>query len=160
MNEEADAGDLVSQRTVPIGSTDNATSLYARISETALEQIDEFTRGLTNNQLTPRAQNHPEANYWRKRSPRDGLINWRMPANSIVNLVHALAAPNPGADCRHLNRPQKIWKARVAPQAKSNLEPGKILASSSESIIVKCGDGAVELLQHELAPLPKAGDYL
>ena len=46
MNEEADSGDIVSQVKVKIDGSDNATSLYKKLSSTAREQVIEITNNL------------------------------------------------------------------------------------------------------------------
>lgn len=47
MDEGADSGDILSQKTVLVYETDTAFTLYERITGTALEQLEQFTACLT-----------------------------------------------------------------------------------------------------------------
>ena len=51
MDERADAGPILSQRPVPIGPQDDAASLYARMTETALAQLGDLIAGLADGSL-------------------------------------------------------------------------------------------------------------
>jgi methionyl-tRNA formyltransferase len=41
-----------------------------------------------------------------------------------------------------------------------NVEPGKVLSAKNNIILVKCGEDAVEIIEHEFEILPTVGDYL
>lgn len=165
MDEGADSGDIISQRFVRIDKTDDAGTLYHKLQGFALEQITEFTKQLSTGTLLRLSQNNSHVNHWRKRSIKDGEIDWRMHAEGIYNLVRALTHPYVGAHCMYNNTEVKIWKINIIEDAAftskiKNLEPGKILKSDDATIIVKCGDGAIKLIEHEFNDLPKEGSYL
>ena len=162
MDEGADSGAILSQQPVTISATDDAASLYRKLIDTALPQLRELTTALAAGTAQPTPQDHTRANYWRKRSVADGRIDWRMPASGIHNLVRALAHPYPGAHCKYQGQQVKVWRARPLADAyvDANLEPGKVLMVRDGCIRVKCGDAAVELLEHGFDPLPEEGSYL
>ncbi len=83
-----------------------------------------------------------------------------MPAAGIHNLVRALARPYVGAHCLFNDAEYKVWKAATATAATADVEPGRVLSVTEGAITIKCGDGAVTLIEHELAELPKVGDCL
>ncbi|MFH1070328.1 MAG: formyltransferase family protein [Candidatus Glassbacteria bacterium] len=162
MDEGADSGDILDQRRVTIEDSDNAGSLYGKLTAVALEQIADFTPRLAAGRYTRKPQDHSRANYWRKRSRADGCIDWRMSARSICNLVRALAAPYQGAHCLAGGRELKIWRAELVEPDRdlSNIEYGKILAVEPPGFTVKCGEGTVRIIEHEFDVLPEVGDYL
>ncbi len=163
MDEGADTGDLLSQREVPIHWEDDARSLYDRLIDVAKEQISIFTPKLAAREFSREPQDDEKANYWRKRSREDGEIDWRMSSTSVYNLVRALTRPYPGAHCTVNGREIKIWSAElVGDEFKDigHLEPGKVLSSGAERVVVKCGEGVVEIQEHEFDELPDEGDYL
>ena len=41
-----------------------------------------------------------------------------------------------------------------------HIEPGQVLASEPDRLVIKCGEGAVRLVDHELPRLPAARNYL
>ncbi len=163
MDEGADSGDIVSQEEIPIDYSDNARTLYSKITQCALKQIEDFLPDLINNNYERTPQDHSKATYWRKRAQNDGLIDWRMPAGGIYNLVRALSRPYAGAHATYKAEEYKIWSVSEAtghyPQ---NIEPGKVLNVDKTTNIftVKCGLGALSVTEHELLSMPKTGEYL
>ena len=97
MDRGADSGDVLSQKEVVIEYKDNAESLYQKIIDTSKIQLEEFLPKLISKNFEKHKQETTNVNYWRKRSFDDGCIDWRMPAESIHNLVRALSKPYEGA---------------------------------------------------------------
>ena len=164
MNEGTDTGDILSQKKIKILSTDNAATLYKKITETALLQIEEFSEQLKRNNFTRRPQKLDEGNYWRKRGNDDGKIDWRMNSVAIYNLVRSLTKPYIGAHINFLDKQYKIWKVKIIEQDKylSNLEPGKILNIDfkNKTFQVKTYDGVIEVLEHDIDNIDKIGEYI
>ena len=160
MDEGADSGDILSQRPVAIRYEDDARALYERLKGVATEQIAEFTTWLAAGSYPRRPQDHTRANYWRKRSRTDGRIDWRMSPRRIYDLVRALSEPYPGS---HFDGPAgevKVWRveeARAPFAAEPNLEPGRILSVEEDAFFVKCGDGAVRLVDWDRSFEPETG---
>ena len=160
MTEEPDAGPIVSQVKLSINDDDDARSLYSRVTDTALEQIGEFTPALAEGTLVATPQDATRANSWRKRTAVDGRIDWRMPARSIRNLVRALTLPYPGATFLRDGVDVVVRKVALAGATPANLEPGKVLSTSGNTFTVRVGDGALQILDHGLAEIPPVGSYL
>jgi methionyl-tRNA formyltransferase len=162
LDRGADSGPILDQETVSIGPDDDAGRLYARLVHVAIQQVDVLTASLASGEYRAVPQNHQLANYWRKRTVADGQIDWRMSARSIHNTVRALSPPYPGAHCRWQGRDAKIWRTRLieVSATDNNREPGAVLGSTSKEVTVKCGEGAIELVEHDLDPLPQPGEYL
>jgi len=160
MDEGADSGPIVSQRRIAIADDDDAASLYGKLEKAAGEQLGDVAAGLVKGTLKPVPQDPAEASYWRKRGDKDGAIDWRMPAAGIRNLVRALAPPYVGAHCVRRGRAFKVWRAATAAAPRPDVEPGRVLAAGAGGVTVKCGDGAVTLIEHEIAELPAVGEIL
>ena len=111
------------------------------MQELALRQLHRFVPPLTDGTLNPQAQDPASGNSWRKRTPDDGRIDWRMPAENIRNLVRALRPPYPGATCRNNTAESIVWQVETVAGVAENLEPGKILEASPTGIVIKCGLG-------------------
>ena len=161
MNEEADTGDIVSQVKVKIDGSDNAKSLYKKLSSAAQEQVIEITNNLNQLDAIKVKQNNSKSNVWRKRSKKDGIIDWRMSAVSIHNLVRGLSRPYPGAHFEFMQKEYKVWETEVMKiENIQNIEPGKVLDISEDgNPIIMCGDQCIKLLQLDPINLNK-GDYL
>mgnify|MGYP001376587147 CR=1 FL=1 len=149
MDEGADSGDILSQQRFPILDSDDAGILYKRMTQTALKQIEEFVPILARRSYKRIPQDHSKANYWRKRGRLDGQIDWRMPAQSIHNLVRGLTKPYVGAHFIYDGNDVKVWQSEPVQEAKNNIEPGKILTVDAHGIVVKAGIDAVRLVHIE-----------
>jgi methionyl-tRNA formyltransferase len=101
-------------------------------------------------------------NNWRKRSIKDGLIDFRMSSSMICNLVKALTKPYVGAHLEFSNSEIKVWEVELNKfdVTQSNIEPGKVLNVIDDKIEVKTGDSAIWLINHEFTELPKIGSYI
>lgn len=160
MGEGVDNGDIISQREVQIDTEDNAESLYEKIIKVALDQMREFIPNLKNNSISSVKQNESLSNTWRKRSDKDGQIDWRMSAHVIHNLVRAISKPYSGAHFVYKSEKIIVWKSSVVLGEKKNIEPGKIISISKSGIVVKCGEESIKLLITEPSFNPKVGSYL
>ena len=160
MDEGADSGDILSQKDFDISDTDDAQTLYTKIIDVALIQIEDFVPKLQNKSYKKIIQNHDLANTWRKRGKADGKINFCMSSAAIYNLVRALTKPYVGAHIEYKGKDISVWKVKIIANAEQNIENGKVLQSNENTIIVKTYDGAIEILEHEFKELPRVGEYL
>ena len=160
MDAGADSGDILSQREILISEQDDARTLYDKVVVTALAQIEEFLPPLANGSAQRIKQSQLRANTWRKRGTADGIIDWRMSAQSIHNLVRGLTKPYVGAHFLVDGKEVKLWKTRLHSPVANNNEPGKILAQSANGPVVKCGEGAICIIEAEPSIELNAGDYL
>jgi methionyl-tRNA formyltransferase len=162
MDEGADSGDILSQRSIVISKDDTARSLYDKIKATALSQLDDFLPALIAGKFNKNKQNELQSNTWRKRYPSDGEIDWRMSAESIYNLVRGLTRPYVGAHFVYDGCEVKVWAAVICVDSVgNNIEPGKVLDISNDGLLVKCGIGALYIRETDL-PLEniRVGAYL
>jgi methionyl-tRNA formyltransferase len=160
IESEADSGALLSQVPIDIADDDDAATLYAKVLAVIPSQMHDIVRGLADGTLRPRVQDASQANHWRKRSAKDGMVDWRMGADSIFNLVRALARPYPGAEFVHDGASVKLWRCTPIDGGPANIEPGKVLGVAGREVTVKCGVGAVRLVEHEMQRIPEQGEYL
>jgi len=161
MNENPDSGDIVSQTIIDINDDDDAKTLYDKLISVAKSQLIEITNNLDKLDSIKIPQNKSQTNFWRKRSKKDGEIDWRMSARSIHNLVRGLTAPYPGAHFYYQEKKYKVWKTKLVEDfSDMDIEPGKVMAiTKSGKPIIKCGDGFLKLIQLDPLNLEK-GDYL
>ena len=160
MTEGADDGDILSQEKVEILYEDDAKSLYDKVSNIALRQIETFLPKLQNNSFEIIKQNNDLANVWRKRGKVDGKIDFRMTSRAIYNLVRALTKPYVGAHVEYNGQDISIWKVEEIEFNQNNIEFGKILENDGKSVVVKTYDKAIKIIDHDFKELPKVGEYL
>ena len=161
MNAGVDSGDIISQKKIAINALDDAQSLYKKIINSALIQLKEIITKMRLGKLNPIIQDEQFASYWRKRNYADGQIDWRMSADSIYNLVRALAEPYCGAHAIVRGCEVKINSAAVVKTNDNVSEPGKVLKKSKNKLVIKCGHGAISIDSKLFSTFNlNVGDYL
>jgi len=160
MTEKADDGDIISQKEITITKQDDAASLYSKVTVAALKQIEELLPQLNDGRCLRIKQDKSVSNSWRKRGSLDGAIDWRMSANSIYNLVRALALPYVGAHFFYNKKQIKVWSTFIVENRSNNIEPGKVIGLSKRGPIVKCGDDAICIPNFDGSSDLNIGDYL
>lgn len=163
LTEKADAGDILNQRIIPIEHDEDARSLYDKMLKAGEEQVVEMTKQFIDARIEVVPQDHLKANHWRKRTKKDGEIDWRMSTRAIIQLVRALTKPYVGAHAVYKGVESIIWKVEVSllnPDHYINCEPGKVIDLDKNTFTVKTGDGLIVIQEHEWSELPKIGEYL
>jgi len=160
MDEGADTGDILSQVDFEISYQEDARSIYDKVNDIALCQIEDFIPRLKQGKYSKVKQDGLRSNSWRKRNEIDGLIDFRMSSRAIYNLTRALTKPYVGAHIKYRGKNISIWKVKEVDVVKENIEPGSVLNANNKSFIVKSYDGAVEVIGHDFKILPKVGEYL
>lgn len=98
MEAEFDAGDIITQRRVPIYIQDTWCEVLARIGKVTEEMIKEDVPKLLEQTNHRQAQDETKAHYYKRRHPEDGIIDWKQQSVLHVhNLIRALVKPHPGA---------------------------------------------------------------
>jgi len=160
MDNGADSGDILSQKLISIELNDNAGTLYKKMTDTALNQLEEFVPELEFGSFERTPQDHGRSNTWRKRNINDGKIDWRMSAESIHNLVRGLSHPYVGAHFDLEDEEIKVWKTKLVSNNKKNIEPGKIIEVNINGPIIKTGNNAIQLIDIEPRVELIQGSYL
>jgi undecaprenyl-phosphate 4-deoxy-4-formamido-L-arabinose transferase len=149
---EPDAGDIVDQEEVLIGSNDSAIEVMKNVQGAAMSildrQLDPLLSGTA--ELTP--QNHDQATYFGGRKPEDGLIDWNRNAIDIHNLIRAVSRPYPGAFVEIDSARLVVWRSSVIRASKEHgFEPGRIV--STDTLTVSTLKGQLELIDYEWRPV-------
>ena len=97
MVSRADAGDIVDQLAVPILTDDDAREVFAKVTAAAEIVLARSLPGLLDGTAARRPQSIAPGQYFGRRRPEDGRIDWREPALRVHDLVRAVAPPFPGA---------------------------------------------------------------
>jgi methionyl-tRNA formyltransferase len=141
MVERADAGDIVDSQAVPILIDDNAREVLAKVTVAAEVVLARSLPALIAGTAARRPQPLLPGEYFGRRRPEDGRIDWRRPALEIHNLVRAVAPPFPGAFGMVGGRRWQIHRTRLTDRP----APGgdAQLFGADGGCFLACGDGAV-----------------
>ena len=160
MNSGIDSGNILDQEIILISPEDDAGSLYEKIRDTSLKQLRSFVPKLEKGDFVSLPQDENKSNTWRKRSYKDGIIDWRMSSDSIHNLIRGLSRPYFGAEFSYKNNTYKIWKSKVIKFNKKNIEPGKVIHVNEGNLVIKTGSEALEIIEIEPKLELKVGEYI
>ena len=160
MDEGADTGDIISQEVIQITELDDAGSLYNKMIDVGCRQVVDVYNSINNGSYARLPQVITVGNSWRKRSIADGKIDWRMSGKSIYNLVRALTRPYPGAHFEYNGENITVWRVSFSEDNDDNIEPGKVILTENNTVLIKCGGGKVLIKELEPVIEVMAGDYL
>jgi methionyl-tRNA formyltransferase len=154
MDEQADHGDIIAQRAVPIGPEETAPMLWRKLLAAAEALLLETYPLIAAGAAPRRPQDHAAATTFGRRRPADGLVDWCAPAGRVHNLIRAVTHPFPGAFTFLEGRQVFLWAGRPVP-GPSAAEPGAVLGAQGRTLRVAAGDGAVEVLRIQAADRPE-----
>lgn len=151
MVHDMDAGDIILQRSTPIGEAEDASALYDRLAvmggELAVEAAAQIEAGTAI--YTP--QDHTQSTQAPMLSKAMSPVDWTRSAQEVFNQIRGLY-PWPGASTTAITgEPIKLWGAQVVEQHTDAL-PGTIVAAGKQGIDVACGEFNHVLRILELQP--------
>jgi methionyl-tRNA formyltransferase len=161
LEPEADSGDIVAQRTIPITDEDDCNTIYQKVGQTEVDILDEILPLIQKGILPRRKQDDTQATVMPKRRPGDGLIDWKRSTREIYNWVRALTYPYPGA-FSFLNG-EKVWIWATRTEGWSGLtqsdRPGEVILDSKGWPWVSTADGWIRIVSAQREGGPKvSGD--
>jgi methionyl-tRNA formyltransferase len=151
MVDKPDAGAIIAQRAVPIFGDDTALDVFRKVCCAAELLMHETLPRLIDGTATGRDQDLAAGRYFGRRRPEDGTIDWLQSAQSIHDLVRAVAPPFPGARTMIEGRPARIFRTLRAFEVGSSFTQPTLFAAD-DRCYVRCGDGRVlRVLDLEIA---------
>ncbi|MDN3391346.1 methionyl-tRNA formyltransferase [Pseudoalteromonas sp. APC 3691] len=143
MDEGLDTGDMLHISRCPISTTETSASLYTKLAELGPDALIETINKLANGEITPEPQNDELANYAKKLSKEEADIDWSMSALQIERNIRSF---NPWPMCftQMGGQTVKIHQAQVVLQSG---DPGQILSSDKNGVVVACGEHALCITQ-------------
>jgi methionyl-tRNA formyltransferase len=149
MVERADAGDIVDSQAVPILIDDDARAVLAKVTVAAEMVLARSLPALLAGSAVRRPQRIEPGQYFGRRTPADGRIDWRRPALEIHNLVRAVAPPFPGAFAEVGAERWEIHRTRLGAArvpADAPFERPYIFSADGACLVACCDGGLLQLL--------------
>jgi len=138
MVEKLDAGDIISQVTVPIKDTDDTGTLFTILSDAGVSLLKETLPSIINGTNERIVQDESLVTFARNISRDAERIDWTKGGKEIYDKVRGLH-PWPVAYTVFQENNIKIWWSEKA-ETTSSAEPGTIIEIEPNRIIVKTGD--------------------
>lgn len=148
LDDGVDSGDILMQRTVELAPEETARSLYDKQLTAIREMLPEAIRRVAAGSPDRIRQAEAEASYCARRTPEDGLIDWRDRADDVLVLIRAVGEPYPGAFTFSGGSKLLARRARSYPHGERFIGmAGQVQVLTDDGFVVRCGDGAcVEIL--------------
>ena len=142
MDAGLDTGDVLRRESLTIDPQDTSASLSQHLADLGARLLVTSLQDLAAGRAQPQPQPAEGVNYAHKIEKAEAAIDWRQPAAAIERRVRAFD-PFPGASFQLLGDSHKLWHATVRPGVAA--APGSVLSSAPGTLLVACGQGALEL---------------
>ncbi|TFB23260.1 methionyl-tRNA formyltransferase [Filobacillus milosensis] len=150
MAEALDAGDIISQRSLPIEENDHVGTLHDKLSGLGANLLMETLPKLFSKEITPLPQNDNEATFAYNIKRDEEQIDWNKPQEQIYNHIRGLH-PWPVAYTSYQGKNIKVWWAEKS-HHKSEKSPGTIIDIDDEGVVIATGDGkAIKIIELQIA---------
>lgn len=139
MAEKLDAGDIISQASIPILEDDHVGTLHDKLSELGakllMDTLPEIFEG-SNKRIV---QNEEEATFAANITREQEKIDFTKSQETVYNHIRGLH-PWPVAYAKLEGQNIKIWWAEKDDRVYENSKPGEIVVVTEDAFIVACGD--------------------
>ncbi len=139
MVKKMDAGDIISQRSIPIEDTDDSGTMFKKLSLLGRDLLLETLPKLISGDVNPVAQDPDKVVFSPNITSEQEQIDFRLPARLIDTKVRGLR-PAPLGNMVIDGLRTKIYD--VTPlEEKTDLEPGKVVRVTKHQLVIAAGDG-------------------
>ena len=139
MVKKMDAGDIISQRSIPIEDTDDSGTMFKKLSLLGRDLLLETLPKLISGDVNPVAQDPDKVVFSPNITSEQEQIDFRLPARLIDAKVRGLR-PAPLGNMVIDGLRTKIYD--VTPlEEKTSLEPGKVVRVTKHQLVIAAGDG-------------------
>lgn len=154
MVKKMDAGDILTQRSIPITKQDDVGTLFEKLSYLGRDLLMDTLPVLFSEELNPVPQVEAEATYSPMIKSEEEKLNWEQAAENIDNKVRGMR-PFPGAFTYLDGKRFKIWETVLSNQS-TNESPGTIIEVDKNKLTIACGKGtSIELKNVQPAGKPR-----
>ena len=141
MVKKMDAGDIISQRSIPIEDTDDSGTMFKKLSLLGRDLLLETLPKLISGDVNPVAQDPDNVVFSPNITSEQEQIDFRLPAHLIDAKVRGLR-PAPLGNMVIDGLRTKIYD--VTPlEEKTDLEPGKVVRVTKHQLVIAAGDGTI-----------------
>lgn len=139
MVKKMDAGDIISQKSIPIEDTDDSGTMFKKLSLLGRDLLLDTLPKLISGDVSPVTQDPDKVIFSPNITSEQEQIDFRLPARLIDAKVRGLR-PAPLGNMIIDGLRTKIYD--VTPLAeKTDLEPGKVVRVTKHQLIIAAGDG-------------------
>jgi methionyl-tRNA formyltransferase len=158
MDGGIDTGDILVQRTYPIGADETGHELYRRSMKLCADLLIENFDALLRKEIQPRPQGYGGSYY--NRIPPQYRIDWHHPRSEIRNQIRVHARPYFPAFCFLMNKCLIINRASFIDLADYRAQGAGIICKVFDDMkfVVSCVDGCLLIEDYDLFPILRPDD--
>lgn len=159
MGESMDTGDILLQRSTPIGENETAAELFDRLAQIGAELLVETLEKLETEGIVPVKQDEEKATYAPMLSKDMCELDFNLPVRKVHKKICGLS-DWPCAVTILNGKRLKVYKSEIVSDKPSGAVPGTVV--DEKKFFVACADGVVAFteVQAEGSKRMKAADYL
>lgn len=152
LKHEIDTGDIIEQRRVPIGRTDNVETVHDRLMMLGADMVLHTVEAIVAGEVKPIPQEQllhagEEPTPAPKIFKETCRINWSRPAEQVYNHIRGLS-PYPAAWTEWIDANEKTYAVKIfetgEPEPAQDLTPGA-LKTDGRRLWIACSDGWLEV---------------
>lgn len=141
MDAGLDTGASLLKQAIPIAADDTTATLHDRLAALGAEMIVEALHRIALLELAPAPQSEEGACYAAKITKSESALDFRLDAEQLARCLRAFN-PFPGGSATVEGHTIKCWQGHA--EAGSG-EPGTVLESGPEGVVIACGTGVLRL---------------
>lgn len=139
MVEKLDAGDIISQRSIPIEEDDHVGTLHDKLADLGATLLVDTLPAIFDRTNDRIKQDDAQATFASNITRKQEKIDWQQTNDVVYNHIRGLH-PWPVAYTTLEKEPIKVWWATRDDRTFSNKQPGEVVEINEESIVVVCGN--------------------
>lgn len=150
--QKLDAGPMLGKASIPIAPNETTGELEQRLADLAIPLTQRVISEIEAGTVERIVQDESLATHVRKLSKADGLIPWTKSAVDVERHVRGMQPwPGPFSHLHQADKPSlrlQILSVRTQDTSTNSTSPppGTVIAATPETLTVRCGEGAVDLL--------------
>ena len=149
MDVGMDTGPVLARERTPIGENETGGELFQRLSSLSAELVKRELPRVVRGELTPEPQPSEGVTHARMIEKSDGALDFGVSAQAVHDRARGFY-PWPGAYTALAGRRIKVHRTRVAAAQGKLGEPGVVLATAHDGIVVACAEGALRIEELQL----------
>jgi methionyl-tRNA formyltransferase len=141
-----DAGPMMATVTRPIGADETSVVVERDLARLGAGLLADVVEQLAGGRASETPQDDRDATYAPRLMKRDGAIEWSAPARDVHNRIRGLH-PWPHAFTFHHGNRLILHRSTIDAVDRRSAEPGTILESMGDHLIVAAGDGPLAIVE-------------
>ena len=151
MVKEMDAGDMVSQKALPILDEDNVGTMFEKLAVLGRDLLLETLPAYIAGEIKPVPQDASQVTFSPNISPEEERLDWNKSGRDIFNQIRGMY-PWPVAHTLLNGKRFKIYEGDLV---EGQGQAGHIIEKTKKSLVVATGQGAISLKSVQLEGKPR-----